>query len=119
MSKLYILSLIKNKFYIGKTSKSILERIDQHRSGKGSLWTRLYPPIEILEIKHNISPFDEDLYTKIYMHRHGIENVRGGSYVEKDLPNYQLWSLKREFETLEDRCFKCGGKGHFANQCSG
>ena len=115
-TNIYVLKLRNNKYYVGKT-KNLINRMDDHVSGNGSAWTRKYKPISIEEFKKDCDDFDEDKYTKIYMGRHGIENVRGGSYTKIVLDDETLRHLSQELKTSEDRCFNCNKLGHFANCC--
>jgi len=88
MTNIYILKLKENKYYIGK-SDNVLNRFQQHINGNGSSWTRKYNPISIEKIIENVSSFEEDKITKEYMSKYGIDNVRGGSYVEIELTELQ------------------------------
>jgi hypothetical protein len=115
---IYILKLESNKYYIGKTERDIEKRFYEHINGCGSSWTSKYKPLEVIEVFEEKSQFDEDNYTKLYMRRYGISNVRGGSYTSIELPNYQLKSLNDEFNTAENRCFNCNQLGHFIGDCS-
>jgi len=114
---LYILELENNKYYVGKTNRDVNERFKEHLNGNGSTWTKKYRPIKIINVIDSIDPFDEDKYTKIYMRKYGIDNVRGGSYVFEELQDYQLKTLELEFGTADDKCFKCNQPGHYANDC--
>jgi predicted GIY-YIG superfamily endonuclease len=116
MRSIYVLSCENNKYYIGKTEK-FLSRITDHFKNNGSEWTKLYKPIRVLEVKDNADEFEKDRYTKIYMKKYGIENVRGGSYSQVVLPFYKVQALQDEICTLEDLCFKCNDTGHFARDC--
>jgi hypothetical protein len=51
------------------------------------------------------------------MKLYGIDNVRGGSYTQVELLDYQYECLKYEIRCVSDCCFKCGRIGHFASQC--
>ena len=84
MVTIYVLELESNKYYIGKSNNHDI-RINDHDNGIGSEWTKKYKPIKIKEIIHNCDMFDEQKYTKKYMYEYGIENVRGGSYVQINL----------------------------------
>jgi len=81
---IYVLKLTSGKYYVGKTF-NIDKRYEEHLSGKGSTWTKLYKPTSIIEVRKSTSGFDEDKVTKEYMAKYGIKNVRGASYVAKEL----------------------------------
>lgn len=114
---IYVLQLIKNKFYIGKTSKNINERFFVHKKGLGTKWTKLYKPVKIIEHFETNDKFEEDKYTKKYMDKYGIDNVRGGSYSNTTLNEWQIKALNHELKTSNDLCFNCGKPGHFASNC--
>lgn len=114
---LYVLKLIQNKYYIGKTYKDILHRFNQHKKGFGAEWTKIYKPVSILEHFETTDKFIEDTYTKKYMDRFGIDNVRGGSYTKINLEYWQIKALQTELLSSNDLCFKCGKSGHFASEC--
>jgi len=121
MVAIYILELEDNRYYIGrskkKTDAGINSRIKAHFTGKGAAWTKKYQPIKIIEIKKDQSVFDENKWTKIYMNKYGIENVRGGDYVRVKLPKTDIEKLQRELDGANDICHGCGGKGHFIRFC--
>ena len=115
MTSVYILRLLSGKFYIGK-SKKPFERIKQHFNYKGSKWTQKYQPIEVMYIINNCDGFDEDKYTKIFMNKYGIDNVRGGSFCTMELKKEEKKFLERSIRGATDQCFLCGGN-HFINRC--
>ena len=54
---------------------------------------------------------------KEYMYKHGIENVRGGSYVKEKLDYIEMYNLKKEIWSATNCCFRCGRKDHFVTEC--
>ncbi|MFB3164705.1 GIY-YIG nuclease family protein [Neobacillus sp. 179-J 1A1 HS] len=99
---LYILKLEYNKYYIGQ-SATPNERIEKQFKGKGSAWTKLHKPIEVISIK-SIGIMDykdaENVENEIvlqYMRKYGWENVRGGyfTYIDNDVVLKNLLSHKK------------------------
>ena len=113
---IYVLRLLGDRYYIGK-SDNVPKRYQQHLSGYGSAWTKKYPPIALAKTIPNASHFDEDKVTKEYMSNYGIDKVRGGSYVEVNLDEFQTEALNREIWGAKDLCKQCGRAGHFAKDC--
>jgi cellular nucleic acid-binding protein len=113
----YTLQLSSNKYYIGK-SFNVPKRFQEHLDGKGSSWTTKYKPIRIIEAKLITSQHDENNLTKDYMKKYGIQNVRGGSYTQVDLPLESVQSIEKEITGNADKCYKCQKYGHFARNCS-
>ncbi len=115
---IYALLLFSNKYYIGKTNRNTIQlRFNQHKNKIGSEWTKLYEPIEIIESYETENQFEEDILTKKYMLKYGIENVRGGSYSNITLFDWQIKSLENEFLSVQDACFYCSEIGHFSKDC--
>jgi cellular nucleic acid-binding protein len=114
----YVLRCKGDKYYVGKSS-SVLSRLVDHATDFGSAWTKRYPPTDIVQVVPNADEFDEDKYVKKYMRDYGIDNVRGGSYVQMTLPPVQLQALERELRSASDTCLICGEAGHFAKDCLG
>lgn len=117
LTNIYILRLGQNKFYIGST-KDVPTRFQSHLNGTGSVWTKIYKPIEIIKVIPNTSPFDEDKYVKEYMSIYGINNVRGGVYVKEILEKGQIESLQKEIWGAKGLCIKCGSNKHWVKDCN-
>jgi len=115
-TNIYILRLQCGKFYIGR-SQHPMKRYDEHVRGEGSAWTKKYPPINVERIVSNVSPFEEDRYTKEYMSQYGIENVRGGAYCDVELDDFQVEALQIEIWGANNKCIRCGRGGHFVKDC--
>lgn len=113
---IYILKLENNKYYVGVTN-NLDKRLMDHMNGKGSEWTKKYKMKSLYKLIHDYNAFDEDRYTKEYMNKFGIENVRGGSYSNFYLTPEQRKLLIKELRTANDECFKCGRNTHYSNKC--
>lgn len=116
MLYIYAILLEKQKYYIGKTSNPQF-RIESHFNSFGSAWTKKYKPLKIIEIKSNCDIYDEDKITLQYMHKYGINNVCGGSFISVKLDNSEIEIIKKMSIGRNDKCFLCGKLGHFANNC--
>ena len=113
----YVLSCEHGKVYVGK-SEDLRNRVIAHFTNNGSLWTRVHHPLKVIAMYPCCDAFDEDKYTKMYMLLHGIDNVRGGSYVSLKLSRETQNFIKQEIVTASDTCFRCGSRDHFASECS-
>lgn len=116
MDTIYILKLEQEKYYVGKT-KNAESRIQDHFQGVGAAWTKKYKPINVVKTIENCDALEEDKWTKKYMIKYGIDNVRGGSYCQIYLDSQTRKLLQRELNGNQDRCYHCGLSGHFINQC--
>ncbi len=116
MSKIYLLELEGNKYYIGKTNV-LKDRVIQHFSGKGSKWTKLHKPKQVISVLDGTDVFDEEKHTLLAMHKYGIMNVRGGSYTTVNLSDNDVQKITEILRSMNDECYKCGKKGHFADKC--
>jgi hypothetical protein len=114
---LYILRLKQGKYYIGTTNKDVTDRLQEHMSGRGSSWTIKYKVLRLEKTIENCDKYDEDKWTKIYMDRHGITNVRGGSYCEMTLNTESIGCISREVSHANNKCLYCNKKGHFIRDC--
>jgi hypothetical protein len=115
MVYIYVLKLQNNKYYIGKTLNPYF-RIESHFNSEGSEWTKINKPVKILKLIKG-DDYDEDKYTKMYMDKYEIDNVRGGSYTSVKLDKETKNQLLKISNSINNRCFKCEKEGHFAKNC--
>lgn len=115
-TNIYVLRLDGGKYYVGKTN-NVMTRYQQHLNGSGSAWTIKYKPVSLEKVIKNVSVFEEDKVTKEYMSKYGIDNVRGGSYVETELSDFHITTLKMEIWAAKGLCTQCGRPGHFVKDC--
>ena len=115
-TNIYVLRLEGGRYYVGK-SEDVMARYSQHLKGSGSAWTRKHKPVALEKTFENVSPFQEDSITKEYMSKHGIDKVRGGSYVEVELSDFHKDALNMEIWGAKDLCTQCGRKGHWVKDC--
>ena len=113
---IYVLQLEEGKYYIGKTNNPSF-RMEKHFNSNGSAWTKKYKPIKLLELIPDCDDYDEDKYTRKYMDKYGIDNVRGGSFCEIKLNENNIATLNQMSNGTNNKCFTCGGEGHFAKDC--
>ena len=94
MVNVVILELEKDKFFILKTNNS---NYNLNNFNKDSYtFTIKYPPKSVFKIITDCDIFDLDKYIKKYMDKYGIDNVRGGSYLNEYLTPLENSSLKKE-----------------------
>tara|TARA_B100001287_G_scaffold261062_1_gene249738 strand:- start:292 stop:741 length:450 start_codon:yes stop_codon:yes gene_type:complete len=119
---LYVLKLKDNCYYVGST-KDPSKRFKQHQSGIGAAWTSLHPPVGEKEIMlktvngWEMVGFEEDKLVKELMIKHGVNNVRGGSYSNIHLDDDVHDMLLNEIFHAQGACLRCGRKSHWVQDC--
>lgn len=114
----YVLKLNKGHYYVGKTN-NVARRFEEHKSKSenSSSWVKQHEVLALIEVKPLDNQFSEDVKTLEYMNKYGIDNVRGGSYVEIRLSNDEITNINKQLRSANNLCFKCGKPGHFVKEC--
>lgn len=83
-SYVYVLELEDNRYYVGRTS-NFIQRMNEHFTENGALYTKKYKPIKIKEVVEEKTCYDERDKTLEYMETYGWENVRGYAWCHETL----------------------------------
>lgn len=108
MINIYILKCEQNKYFIGKINKKHIFKFKNFNSLLYD-FTCKYKPLTLYKLIENCDMFDIDKIVKKYMNKYGINNVRGGSYLDIELSEQQKNSLQSELYTSQNKCYLCGG----------
>ena len=99
--RVYLLTLDKDHFYVGSTTKEVHVRYKEHAEGNGSRWTSNHPPrgcVCWMHVPIGTSGRIENELTKYMMYTQGWGKVRGGDWVFARCKS-RLW-LPRELRSL-------------------
>ena len=107
MVTVYVLKLKFGKYYVGKTNNTKF-RFSDHFNFNGSEWTKKYKPIKVIQVIHNCDNFDEDKITLKFMDEYGIDNVRGGTFVNIKLSEKVIDVISQMINGANNKCFLCG-----------
>lgn len=116
----YILELKQGMVYVGYSTNR-RQRVQQHMAGRGSAFTRAYPPTGVMLprlgcVSGSPEAAERD-ETLRYMFLRGIPFVRGWKYVRVDMPDSEIQDAEENIRELFDLCRRCGHPGHFVSQC--
>jgi predicted GIY-YIG superfamily endonuclease len=116
---IYVLLCENEKYYVGKTA-NLIACFQSHRNAESEscMWTRMYPPVQAVYCAVQVHNTDEDVQVKRIMMKYGIQNVRGGSYGDVVLEDFQLLALEKEFKTARGQCYTCSMSGHHSRECT-
>jgi len=112
---IYVLKLENNKYYIGK-ALNYKKRLEDHYNININ-WIKKYKPINIIEVIPVVDDLDEDTYTIKYMKEKGINNVRGGTFVEIILDDVHINVIKKFIHESINKCYICGDNNHCTQDC--
>lgn len=109
MVAIYVLKLVRGKYYVGLTTKNI-DRVLAHLDGKGAKWTKKYPPSNskpILRFEEGLKESDENRITLETMAKYGVKNVRGGDWCKVRMSKKEIDALQ---ELVNKKFKKRGSK---------
>jgi hypothetical protein len=93
----YALKLDDDKYYLGRVKKTKIAPVELLETD--TKWTKTYQPQEVYKIYTGCDEYDVDKITIKYMAKHGIDNVRGGSFVRMKLSTGDVELIRRMIKT--------------------
>lgn len=119
-TSVYILELEQGRVYVG-SSRDVRRRVEQHVSGKGSAYTRVYKPTGVLLPRLGNVGGDGDAAerdeTLRYMMLRGIPYVRGWKFAQVVMGPAEYDEAEANIRELFNLCRRCGYQGHFITHC--
>jgi predicted GIY-YIG superfamily endonuclease len=100
-SYVYVLELEDNRYYVGRTS-NFIQRMNEHFTDNGALYTKKYKPIKIKEVIEEKTCYDERDKTLEYMEIYGWENVRGYAWCRETLTKKPKIKNKKESKQIKE-----------------
>ena len=120
---IYVLELRDDFVYVGH-SMNPEERMQEHllRGDRCPAWVLEHPAtgkflVPARPAEGENPRLEEDMVTKEWMDKCGIDNVRGGAYCQVKLTEQQKKALEGELWHGNGLCFKCKAPGHCAKDC--
>jgi predicted GIY-YIG superfamily endonuclease len=103
---IYVLKLVEDRYYVGRTN-NIFRRTKQHFTVRGSVYTKKYKPIKVIEVEEEKSSDDERKMTFKYVEKYGWEKVRGSFWCSleikkcQSIKSYEKMKATRDKELIE------------------
>lgn len=93
----YVLELTGEKYYVGM-SGNLEQRMNEHWSGEGAIWTKKHPPVRVVTT-YNVQDYSElesieKRETIDRMEQYGVGKVRGAEWAAPDLDDCPLLPQK-------------------------
>ena len=107
-TNIIVFNLESNKYYLDE-SNNINKLFEKNIN-----WINKYNPISIITIIENINIKDIDKYVRSYMHKFGINNVRGGTYKDEII---NVDDIKELIWSENNCCLRCGFNSHIEINC--
>lgn len=97
----YVLELEDNRYYVGRTH-NFIQRMNEHFTNNGSIYTKKYKPIKIKEIVEEKTYFDERDKTLEYMEKYSWEKVRGYTWCREKILKEPTIKKKKETKQFKE-----------------
>ena len=104
---IYVLFLKENKYYVGKT-KNRENILEQYKLKRECEWTNKYAPIYLIDSFESSNIIDENNTIKHYIIKYGLQNVRGDSFSQIILEDFQINAIEDDIQNIGDKCSRCG-----------
>ncbi|ARF09299.1 hypothetical protein Catovirus_2_248 [Catovirus CTV1] len=104
--KIVIFVCDNNKFYLEETKsihRTINHYLKKNEPEKWNEWVIINQPQSIYTIIDNVDSFDLDKYVFYMMFLFGIENVRGGSFVDNKLTDNDIVFLNKMMDRYHSK----------------
>lgn len=117
---IYILELSQGRVYVGQSS-DMRRRVQQHLSGRGSAFTKEFPPTGVMLprlgcVTGSAEAAERD-ETLRYMFLRGIQYVRGWKYTRVQISPEEIQDAEENIREIFNLCRRCGRSGHFITHC--
>jgi hypothetical protein len=100
---LYFIGLEDNKMFLYTSYEKPDDEIMKDCSTLYE-YARVYAPSRIVFRIPGVDLFDVDKFVKMFMQMFGVDETRGGSYVDVELPEFQKQALEIELFTATEEC---------------
>jgi predicted GIY-YIG superfamily endonuclease len=99
---IYVLKLVEDRYYVGRTS-NIFRRIKEHFTVGGSVYTKKYKPLKVIEVEEEKTSDDERKMTFKYIEKYGWEKVRGSYWCSLEIKRYQSIESYEKIKSQRDK----------------
>ena len=99
MGYIYVVELYEDKWYIYFTTDDDFQYWECDENISEFLYH--YQSFEINTVIPNCDKYDTDKYVKKYMNQYGLDNVRGGSYNNLKLTNFEKEFIQKELDYID------------------
>ena len=96
---IYVLKLVEDRYYVGRTI-NIFRRIQEHFTDGGSIYTKKYKPLKVVEVEEETTTDDERKMTFKYVEKYGWGKVRGSYWCSLEI---KRWPNLKSYEKMKSQ----------------